>query len=120
MLGFPDVGVVASVMTRIRGLIVFLAVAMAPACVAAQELRPHSILVLDQAELRGPFYDLLFSGLRDVVVSHTHSNVTLYGENLDLNRFGGQAYEQSLKRFLQRKVSGQANRRRRGDRGGLA
>jgi hypothetical protein len=82
-------------MSRIRGLIVFLAVAMAPACVLAQEQRPHSILVLDQAESRGPFYDLLFSGLRDVVVGHTHSNVTLYGENLDLSRFVGQGYEQT-------------------------
>ncbi len=103
MLRFPDVGVVASVMTRIRGLIVFLVLTLAQACAWAQELRPHSILVLDQAELRGPFYDLLFSGLRDVVVGHTHSNVTLYGENLDLSRFGGQAYEQNLKRFLHEK-----------------
>lgn len=87
----------------IRGLIVFLAVAMAPACVWAQQPRPHAILVLDQAESRGPFYDLLFSGLREVVVGHTHSNVTLYGENLDLNRFGGQAYEQNLKRYLHEK-----------------
>ena len=91
---------------RIGALSVFLVVTLAPASVRAQELRPHSILVLDQAELRGPFYDLLFSGLRDVVVGHTHSNVTLYGENLDLNRFGGQAYEQSLKRYLHEKYQG--------------
>src|ERR1043165_1824351 len=90
-------------MTRNRGLIVFLAVATAPPCVTAQEVRPHSILVLDQAESRGPFYDLLFSGLRDVVVDHPHSNVTLYGENLDLNRFGGPAHEQNLKRYLREK-----------------
>ena len=90
-------------MTGIQALIVFFVVTLAPDCVWAQEQRPHSILVLDQAESRGPFYDLLFSGLRDVIVGHTHSNVTLYGENLDLNRFGGQAFEQSLKRFLREK-----------------
>jgi signal transduction histidine kinase len=94
---------VASVVTRIRELIVVLAAVVAPACVTAQEARPHSILVLDQAESRGPFYDLLFSGLRDVVVGHPHSNVTLYGENLDLNRFGGPAHEQNLKRYLREK-----------------
>jgi signal transduction histidine kinase len=92
-------------MTRIsfKGVMIGLLAFLAPTCPSAQELRPHSILVLDQAEARGPFYDLSFSGLREVVVGHTHSNVTLYGENLDLNRFGGQAHEQNLKRYLREK-----------------
>jgi signal transduction histidine kinase len=92
-------------MTRIsfKGVMIGLLAFLAPTCPSAQEVRLHSILVLDQAEARGPFYDLLFSGLRDVVVGHTHSNVTLYGENLDLNRFGGQAHEQNLKRYLREK-----------------
>jgi hypothetical protein len=74
---------------------------LAPACLSAQEKRPHSILVLDRAETRGPFYDLIFSGLRHVVNGHADSRVTIYGENL--NRFGGPAYEQSLKRYLHQK-----------------
>ena len=90
---------------RIRELIVLLVATLAPACVSAQEMRPHALLVLDQAELRGPFYDLIYSGLRNVVDAHD-SPVTLYAENLDLNRFNGPAYEQNLKRYLHEKYEG--------------
>ncbi len=60
---------------------------LAPAC-AAQEMRPHSILVLDQSD-GGPFYHQIFSGLREVVGTHTDKHVTVYNESLDLNRFQG-------------------------------
>jgi signal transduction histidine kinase len=56
--------------------------------------------VLDQSEARGPFYYQLFSGLREVVA---RPHTTLYAENLDLSRFKGAAYEQSLKRYLKEK-----------------
>ena len=48
------------------------------------------------------------------------AHVTLYGENLDLTRFGGPAYEQSLKRHLKEKYRDKADRRHRGDRRGHA
>ncbi len=85
---------------RTRKLIVLLAVTPAPACVSAQELRPRSILVLDQSDLRGPFYYQVFSGLRAVVAADTREHTTLYAENLDLSRFEGPAYEESLQRYL--------------------
>ncbi len=66
-------------------------------------MRPRSILVLDQSELRGPFYYQLFSGLSEVVSKETRSPTTLYVENLDLSRFSGAAYEQSLQRYLKEK-----------------
>jgi signal transduction histidine kinase len=66
-------------------------------------VRPRSILVLDQSELRGPFYYQLFSGLGEVVSKETRSHTTLYAENLDLSRFSGAAYEQSLQRYLKEK-----------------
>jgi signal transduction histidine kinase len=91
---------------RISNLIFLLVATLVPACASAQEMRPRALLVLDQAESRGPFYDLIFSGLRDVVSNHTDSPVTLYGENLDLSRFNGPAYEQSLKRYLREKYEG--------------
>jgi signal transduction histidine kinase len=90
-----------------RGSIVRLAVALtvlwASTCCAAAELRPRSILVLDQSELRGPFYYQLFSGLREVVSKEATSHTTLYAESLDLSRFSGAAYEQSLQRYLKEK-----------------
>jgi signal transduction histidine kinase len=90
-----------------RGSIIRLAVALtvlwASTCCAGAETRPRSILVLDQSELRGPFYYQLFSGLREVVTREARSHTTLYAENLDLSRFNGAAYEQNLQRYLKEK-----------------
>jgi signal transduction histidine kinase len=99
----PDL--VGSIVMR-RSIIrvaVALTVLWASTCYAEVELRPRSILVLDQSELRGPFYYQLFSGLREVVSKEARSHTTLYAENLDLSRFSGAAYEQSLQRYLREK-----------------
>ena len=84
-------------------LVVALTALWASTCCAGAESRPRSILVLDQSELRGPFYYQLFSGLREVVTKEVRSHTTLYAENLDLSRFSGAAYEQSLQRHLKEK-----------------
>jgi signal transduction histidine kinase len=86
----------------LRGLIAGLFVLLAPLSLSAQERRPHSILVLDQSD-GGPFYHQLFSGLRTVVGSHDDAHVTIYNESLDLSRFSGQAYEETLKRYVKEK-----------------
>jgi signal transduction histidine kinase len=100
------VGLVAGVMiglVRIRELIVLFVLTLAPACLSAEEVRPRSVLVLDQSDLRGPFYYQIFSGLRTVVANDAHAHTTLYAEDLDLSRFQGSAYEQSLQRYLKEK-----------------
>src|SRR5215470_1604356 len=79
---------------------------LAPASASAQEVRPHSVLVLDQSDLRGPFYYQLWTGLRGQLEAHADARVTIYGENLGLTRFGGAAYEESLKRHLAEKYRG--------------
>jgi signal transduction histidine kinase len=76
---------------------------LGPTDVSAQDARPHSVLVLDQSDLRGPFYYQLWTGLRGRLESHVDARVTIYGENLGLTRFGGAAYEESLKRHLAEK-----------------
>jgi signal transduction histidine kinase len=86
----------------LRGLIIGLVVLLSPISLSAQERRPHAVLVLDQSDSRGPFYYQLWSGLRGVLSAHD-ARVTIYGENLDLTRFGGAAYEQSLKRHFKEK-----------------
>src|SRR5262245_4288154 len=63
---------------------------------AMAQARPRSLLVLDQAEVRGPFYYDVFAGLRSAVNAGSRSPVTLYVESLDLSRFTGAAYEESL------------------------
>ena len=86
----------------LTGLIVGLTALLAPMKISALEMRPHSILVLDQSD-GGPFYHQLFSGLRDVVSKHADAHVTLYNESLDLSRFKGGAYEETLKRYVKEK-----------------
>src|ERR1700716_3584255 len=85
---------------QIRALVVLLAATLAPAGLSAQEMRQRSILVLDQSDLRGPFYYQIFSALRAVVTTDARSQTTLYAEDLDLSRIDGPAYEESLKRYL--------------------
>ena len=89
-------------MARIAAWIVGLVVWLAPVCVSAQETRAHSLLVLDQSD-GGPFYYQLLSGLHTVVANHADAHVTLYNESLDLSRFSGPAFEESLKRYLKEK-----------------
>jgi signal transduction histidine kinase/ABC-type uncharacterized transport system substrate-binding protein len=103
VLAFPDVRSDASVMMKfvgIRGMVILLAMTLSPASASAQETRPRSILIIDQSELVGPFYFQIFSGLRAVVTADARGHTTLYSENLDLSRFSGPAYEQSLRRHL--------------------
>jgi signal transduction histidine kinase len=85
------------------GLIVGLVVLLAPISSSAQDQRPYSVLVLDQSDLRGPFYYQMSAGLRGGLGAGAAERVTIYGENLDLTRFGGASYEESLKRHLMEK-----------------
>lgn len=88
---------------RIAGLILCLTALLTSMRLPAAEMRAQSILVLDQAEARGPFYYQIFSSLRSAVNADTRSHTTLYSENLDLSRFDGAAYEESLRRHLKAK-----------------
>jgi signal transduction histidine kinase len=85
-----------------KEIIVGLLMLLAPTALA-QERRPHSVLVLDQSDLRGPFYYQLSAGLRGTLSGHADARVTIYGENLDLTRFGGAAYAESMKRHFREK-----------------
>jgi signal transduction histidine kinase len=77
--------------------------AMAPANLAAQEARPRSILVIDDANAKAPFYYEVYSRLRAIVNARANAPVSLYTESLDLTRFRGADYEQSLRQLLQAK-----------------
>jgi signal transduction histidine kinase len=90
-------------LVRISDLIVLLLATLVPTGLSAQEMRPRSILVLDQSDLRGPFYYQIFSGLRTGISADARAHTTLYAENFDLVRFGGAAYEQSMKQHLMEK-----------------
>jgi signal transduction histidine kinase len=89
--------------TLFNGLIVGLLALLPPIPALAQPLHPSAVLVLDQSDLRGPFYYQLSAGLRGGLAARATDRVTIYGENLDLTRFGGAAYEENLKRYLREK-----------------
>jgi signal transduction histidine kinase len=86
---------------RLGGLIVLLATLLAPASLPAGEARPRSILVIDTSELHGPLSYEVFSTLRGVVRTESLAHVTLYAESLDLRRFKGEAYEASLRKYIE-------------------
>lgn len=88
-------------MIRIILLGAFIVGLLAPTLTSAQERRPDAVLVLDQSDLRGPFYYQMSAGLRAVL--DAGGRTTTYHENLDLTRFGGAAYNESLKRHLKEK-----------------
>lgn len=85
----------------IRELVLCAVLVLVPTCLAAGELRPRSILVLDQSDLRGSFYYEVFSAIRAAVNADGRAHITLYTESLDLSRFNGEAYEESLRKHLQ-------------------
>jgi hypothetical protein len=93
--------------TKIRAVsLLQLAVALLGACLApwpslAAEPLQRSILVLEQSDVRGPFYAAIYSGLQSEVNASATSPVTVYVENLDLSRFPGLEYEQSLRAHLE-------------------
>jgi signal transduction histidine kinase len=87
----------------LRGLIVGLFALLAPADLPAGETRPRSILILHQSELRGPFYYQIFDAFRAEMEAKPQPHTTIYAESLDLNRFGGDAYDAVLRQFLREK-----------------
>jgi signal transduction histidine kinase len=88
---------------RIGGLFLLLAALLTPSYVPAEELRPRSILLLDQSDLRGPFFTQVLASLRATVSAGAGAHVTIYAESLDLSRYSGEAYEASLRQLLKEK-----------------
>jgi len=88
---------------RFGGLLVWLAALLAAADVPAANARPRSILMLDQSDLRGPFYYQVHTTIRDQVEADGHSHTTIYSESLDLSRFKGEDYEASLEQHFKMK-----------------
>jgi signal transduction histidine kinase len=76
--------------------------ALAPSVAAAPA---RSILVMDQSDLRGPFYYQVFSSMRAAVNADQGPPVSIYAESLDFSRFTGPAYEASVMGHLKTKYS---------------
>src|SRR3954453_22498110 len=85
----------------IFSIVITFIVCLSPLPATAQPERPRSILILDEADVRGgPFYYEVYSAFRSMVNTGSQSSVTIYAESLDLRRFGGANYEESLQAHL--------------------
>jgi hypothetical protein len=60
---------------------------------------PPSILVLSDSEMVGPFYRNAYDALRSTVLANSSQPVSIYLENLDLERFGSDHHDKSLKNY---------------------
>lgn len=76
---------------------------LVPAGSPAGEARPSSVLVLDQSDMRGNFYNQIFGALQNELGSEPRSHVVVYAEDLDLEHFSGGEYEANLRQLLKAK-----------------
>jgi ABC-type uncharacterized transport system substrate-binding protein len=87
-------------------IVAFLALYLVGDRAAIAAPPPQSILVLQQSDARGPFYNEIINALRTRVNEKARQPVSIFVENLDLSRFGGAAYDHSLQAHLRVKYSG--------------
>ena len=64
---------------------------------------PRSILVLNESGMVGPFYRDAYDALRSTVTANSSQPVSINLEQLELERFGGDHYEKTLKTYLESK-----------------
>ena len=64
---------------------------------------PRSILVLNESGMVGPFYRDAYDALRSTVTANSSQPVSINLEQLELERFGGDHYEKTLKTYLELK-----------------
>ncbi|MBR0818984.1 sensor histidine kinase [Bradyrhizobium liaoningense] len=88
-----------------RILIICLFASLSRECIAADGPRQRSILVLEEADFRSPFYSEIFAGIRAAAKQNGRSHTVIYGESLDLARFPGPHYEESLVGHLKTKYA---------------
>jgi len=89
----------------VRILIVCLLASLSRECIAADGPRQRSILVLEEADFRSPFYLEIFAGIRAAAKQNGNVHTVIYGESLDLARFPGTNYEESLIGHLKTKYA---------------
>src|SRR5215510_4837466 len=79
------------------GVLLFLVFAARP---AVAQSASHSILMIDQSDVRGPFSYNIFSAFRSTINAGSKSPATIHVESLDFSRFSGPEYEESLQRHF--------------------
>jgi hypothetical protein len=68
-----------------------------------EQIAPHSVLVLDQSTSFRPWPTAIIAGMRSFFGDNPGSPIALYVEHLDLHRFRGSEYLESLRRHFSEK-----------------
>src|SRR5262249_4920798 len=79
---------------------------MAPSANAdprAEQVPPRSVLILDQSTSLRPWPAGIIAGIRSVLDSSAGPPMALYVEHLDLHRFNGSEYQDSLRQHFSEK-----------------
>ena len=69
----------------------------------AEQVPPRSVLILDQSTSIRPWPTGIIAGMRSVLHGAAGSPIALYVEHLDLHRFKGSEYQDSLRRYFSEK-----------------
>ena len=99
MGGWIDIRGICSAATMILCLLA------SPACSTAQagERLPRSVLILDQSTSLRPWPSAIIGGMRSFLWDRIGPSISFYVEHLDLYRFSGPGYEQSLQEHFRAK-----------------
>jgi signal transduction histidine kinase len=93
------------IITGLARTLIVLFVCLSSECIAADGPRQRSVLVLEEADFRSPFYSEIFGGIRAAAKQNGNPHTVIYGESLDLTRFPGPDYEESLVGHLKTKYA---------------
>jgi signal transduction histidine kinase len=85
-------------------LLCLIAVLIPPASTVAQQV-PRSVLILDQSDNESIWYDSFSSAFRAALNAKSKERTSIYGEHLDLSRFGGPKHEETVRTYLRSKYS---------------
>jgi signal transduction histidine kinase len=93
-------------MNRLLRIIVSLMFsALFAGSLAAQPL-PRSVLIIDELGPGLPWYVALSGAFQTTLNARSTTSVSVYAENLDLNRFGSPEYEKTLRNYFRDKYQG--------------
>jgi signal transduction histidine kinase len=88
---------VARTRLAVRRAVICFAVCLAAGVSAASEPPPKSVLILDPSAVGGPFYPAIFTAIESAMRAGSRRPISFFYEKLDLSRFNGPAYLESLR-----------------------
>ena len=94
----------AAVWTRlVWGVVSCFVACIAPAVTRGAESLPRSVLFLDHNDPGEPFGEGMSAAFRTTISASSREHIAIYAETLDLIRYSGPQYEETVKTYLRGK-----------------